>query len=175
MRDCSDCPPSTLLPVDSLQQRILELYGPDGSGQVDPDHIHSFTFAQLGADLTSGKVDPELEQRLSEADWIVFAMLDVDPESYPASDAVRAFLRLRPEMLPSKKVVVLAYNSPYYLDTTEISKLTAYYGIYSKIPAFVEMSVRALFQELAPAPRRRNRPTRLGNHKSRSAVRSARP
>jgi beta-N-acetylhexosaminidase len=78
-------------------------------------------------------------------------MLDVDPESHPASDAVRAFLRLRPEMLPSKKVVVLAYNSPYYLDTTEISKLTAYYGIYGKTPSFVETSVRALFQELAPA------------------------
>jgi len=150
VRDCADCPPEMLLPLDSLQGRILELYGPDGSGQVDPDHIHSFTFAQLKAHLTSGEAVPELEDRLEGADWIIFAMLDIDPQNYPASDAVRAFLRLRPEMLPSKKVVVLAYNSPYYLDTTEISKLTAYYGVYSKTPAFVEASVRALFQEFAP-------------------------
>ena len=150
VRDCADCPSEVLLPVDSLQRRILELYGPDASGQVDPEHIHSFTFAQLKAYLTSGEAAPELEDRLEGADWIVFAMLDIDPESYPESDAMRAFLRLRPEMLPSKKVVVLAYNSPYYLDTTEISKLTAYYGVYSKVPAFIEASVRALFQEFAP-------------------------
>ena len=150
VRDCADCPSEVLLPVDSLQRRILELYGPDASGQVDPEHIHSFTFAQLKAYLTSGEAAPELEDRLEGADWIVFAMLDIDPESYPESDAMRASLRLRPEMLLSKKVVVLAYNSPYYLDTTEISKLTAYYGVYSKVPAFIEASVRALFQEFAP-------------------------
>ena len=150
VRDCPDCPTEVLLPVDSLQRRILELYGPEGSGQVDPDHIHSFTFAQLKEYLTSGKGAEELEPWLKEADWIVFAMLDVDTRHYPNSDAVRAFLRLRPEMLPSKKIVVLAYNSPYYLDSTEVSKLTAYYGIYSKVPAFIEASVRALFQELTP-------------------------
>ncbi|MCI0393483.1 MAG: hypothetical protein L0322_00910, partial [Chloroflexi bacterium] len=35
----------------------------------------------------------------------------------------------------------------YYLDTTEISRLTAYFGVYSKIDSFVDASVRALFQE----------------------------
>ena len=150
VRDCADCPPEVLLPLDSLQRRILELYGPEGSGQVDPDHIHSFTFAQLKAYLSSGEPVPELEERLTGADWIIFAMLDMDSQNYPDSDAVRAFLRLRPEMLRARKIVVLAYNSPCYLDTTEISKLTAYYGVYSKVPAFVEASVRALFQEFAP-------------------------
>jgi beta-N-acetylhexosaminidase len=150
VRDCAGCGPELMLPVDSLQRRILELYGPDASGQVDPDHIHSFTFTQLKAHLTSGEAVPELDERLGVADWIIFAMLDIDPENFAESDAVRAFLRLRPEVLPSKKVVVLAYSSPYQLDTTEISKLTAYYGVYSKTPAFVEASVRALFQEFAP-------------------------
>jgi len=151
VRDCAECPPEVLLPVDSLQKKVLELYGPEASGQADPDHLHSFTFAQLKAHLTSGEAVPGLEERLQEADWIVFAMLDVDTEDYPASGAVRAFLRLRPEMLPSKKIVVLTYGSPYYLDTTEISKLTAYYGVYSKVPTFIEASVRALFQEFAPS------------------------
>ena len=151
VQDCANCPAEVVLPVDSLQRRILDLYGPDASGQMDPDHIHSFTFNQLKAHLTTGEAIPELEDPLETADWIVFAMLGIDPENYPESDAVRAFLRLRPEMLSSKKVVVLAYNSPYYLDTTEVSKLTAYYGVYSKAPAFVEASIRALFQEFAPS------------------------
>jgi hypothetical protein len=44
----------------------------------------------------------------------------------------------------------MAYGAPYYLDTTEISKLTAYYGVYSKVRPFIEASVRALFQEYTP-------------------------
>jgi beta-N-acetylhexosaminidase len=34
------------------------------------------------------------------------------------------------------------------LDTTDISKLTAYFGVYSKTPPFVDAAARALFQEL---------------------------
>jgi beta-N-acetylhexosaminidase len=42
---------------------------------------------------------------------------------------------------------VFAFDVPYYLDTTEISKLTAYYGIYSTIDMFVDTAVRTLFME----------------------------
>jgi beta-N-acetylhexosaminidase len=150
VRDCADCAPEVVMPVDSLQTRILELYGPDGSGQVYPSQIQSYSFAQLRSHLTSAQSVPQMEERLEVADWIIFAMLDIDSGGEPESLAVRDFLRLRPEILSSKKIVVLAYSSPYYLDTTEISKLTAYYGIYSKTPASVEASVRALFQEFSP-------------------------
>jgi beta-N-acetylhexosaminidase len=36
------------------------------------------------------------------------------------------------------------------LDTTEVSKLTAYYCLYSKLSAFLDVSVRSLFQEFPP-------------------------
>jgi beta-N-acetylhexosaminidase len=84
---------------------------------------------------------------IEEADWIIFAMLDVNLDDYPDSDAVNLFLKQLSDSLRNKKIVILAYNAPYYLDTTEISKLTAYYGIYSKVPAFIDASVRALFRE----------------------------
>jgi beta-N-acetylhexosaminidase len=84
---------------------------------------------------------------IQEADWIIFAMLDVNLDDYPDSDAVKLFLKQLSDSLRNKKIVVLAYNAPYYLDTTEISKLTAYYGIYSKVPAFIDASMRALFRE----------------------------
>ena len=47
-------------------------------------------------------------------------------------------------------VVVLAYTAPYYLDATEISKLTAYYVFYGKTQPFIEASVRTLFGEVQP-------------------------
>jgi beta-N-acetylhexosaminidase len=49
--------------------------------------------------------------------------------------------------------VVLAFAAPYYLDTTEVSKLTAYYGVYSRTEPFVDAAVRALFQEFVPSGR----------------------
>ncbi len=42
---------------------------------------------------------------------------------------------------------MFALDAPYYLDTTEISKLTAYYGIYGTVDRFIDTAVRALFQE----------------------------
>ena len=49
-------------------------------------------------------------------------------------------------------MVVFAFDAPYYLDATEISKLSAYYGLYNKIPQFVDTAARVLFGEI-PAPR----------------------
>jgi beta-N-acetylhexosaminidase len=156
-RDCSDCPSYDLISPRALQDTIVQLYGPKASGQVDPARIHSMTFSQLMGFLglpTSGSGTEEsstdVEDLIRTADWIIFAMLDHNPQEYPQSDALKSFLRLRADTLRGKKVVVIAYNAPYYLDTTEISKLTAYYCVYSKINSYIGASVRALFQEFPP-------------------------
>ena len=44
--------------------------------------------------------------------------------------------------------MVFAFNAPYYLDATDISKLTAYYAFYSKINPFIDVAARILFQEV---------------------------
>jgi beta-N-acetylhexosaminidase len=90
---------------------------------------------------------PDLDSYIREADWIVFAMLDYAPLDYPSSGALRQFLREWTASLETQNVIVLAYAAPYYLDTTEVSKLTAYYGILSKVEPFVAASARALFLE----------------------------
>ncbi len=87
-----------------------------------------------------------VQDSLGSADWIIFAILNPDP-SVPASDAIHQFLARRPEIARDARIIVFAYNAPYYLDTTEISRLTAYFGVYSRIDRFVDASVRALFQE----------------------------
>ena len=164
-RQCSQCGDRSLIGVNTLQNTILRLYGPDGSNQILPGRVSSFSFEELEAFLATppeptpqltvtpeGEETPEppaVKTALDRADWILFAMLDVTG-SQPRSDAVKTFLAERPDIASQAKVVVLAFNAPYYLDTTEISKLTAYYGVYSKIQPFVEASIKTVFQQLKP-------------------------
>jgi len=149
-QDCYDCPPFSFIEPDALEKTILRLYGPEASEKIEPAQIRSLTFSQLKGYLSTagtGGSTEDIAPLIQEADWIIFATLDVNLDDYPDSDAVKLFLKQLSDSLRNKKIVVLAYNAPYYLDTTEISKLTAYYGIYSKVPAFIDASVRALFRE----------------------------
>lgn len=154
-QDCSSCQPFYYVEPLALQNLMLQLYGPGASNLVDQTRLHSFTFGQLKSALDSANADKpetaEINRLIQQADWIIFAMLDINTTDYPQSDAVRVFLKSRSDSLRGKKIVVISYNAPYYLDTTEISKLTAYYGAYSKIPAALEASVRVLFQEFNPS------------------------
>jgi beta-N-acetylhexosaminidase len=104
--------------------------------------------ATPGAPLPTPTLSPGtfVEGAFAEAEWVIFAMLDPAPQSED-SDALQQFLAQRPDIVRNARVIVFAYGAPYYLDTTEISQLTAYFGVYSKVDAFVDASVRALFQE----------------------------
>ncbi len=179
-RQCSSCPAEAYIAQESLQDGILALYGPDGSNQVSPGQIMSFSFEDLDEFLEAGPgpippptPDPfttpitgtggltdeaapaptvefspafQVQSALQSAEWVIFASLNTTPEQ-PQSSALKRLLAQRPDVLRSSRTVVFAYNAPYYLDTTEISKLTAYFGVYSKIDAFIDTSVRILFQE----------------------------
>ena len=179
IRECYDdfpeCDPHPLVPVTATQEAILQFYGPQGTGQIDPARIHTRTFAELKSFLTmpysqraQATVEPspsegtpppdqDTEQKsldllLEEAEWIVFAMLEPSP-SYPDSDALQLFLAQDAQRIYSANVIVLAYTIPYYLDVTEISKLTAYYVFYSKTSPFIEAAARTLFGEVQPQGR----------------------
>jgi beta-N-acetylhexosaminidase len=146
-RDCDDCASFYLLDPEALRSTILQMYGPEATGQVDPERVNTFTFTQLQGFLQFGS--PDLDSYIRDADWIVFAMLDYAPTDYPSSGALRQFLREWTASLETQNVIVFAYAAPYYLDTTEVSKLTAYYGILSKVEPFIAASARALFLEYA--------------------------
>ncbi len=165
--DCPTCETVPAIPVDALEQIALRLYGlgPAASDQVNPELIDSASFAELETLLQQGQ-DPasvpadqqltperftELNGLINGSDWIVFAMLDVDQETVPSSAALKHFLDQRADILRDKKLIVFAFNAPYFLSDTEIGKLTAYYGLYSKVGPFLETAVRTLFRELTPA------------------------
>ncbi len=155
MQQCSTCTSQPVIPSDGLERALVRLYGPLASGQVDPSRIHSYSFVQLAETLNtpSGTQDAPAEIKtvrtvLDESDWIIFAMLDETP-NVPDSDVVQQFLDARPDLTNRTRVVVMAFGAPTYLSSTDISKLSAYYGIYGTSAAFIDASARALFQEVS--------------------------
>jgi beta-N-acetylhexosaminidase len=152
---CAGCAPVPVLSPTALAETMVRLYGPQATGQISPQRVQSFTFSELLNMLNTPPPTPTPESTpapqpvataLERAHWVIFAMLDAGDRASP-SGAVRRFLSERADALRGKKVVVFAFGAPYYLDTTEIAKLSAYFGVYSPIPSSVEAAVRALFTE----------------------------
>jgi beta-N-acetylhexosaminidase len=170
-RECfiASCEPLELyLPRALIEETILRLYGPGATGQIRPENISTITFSELKLAL-AGSILPQTEpaeetsdnkaiqlsaeevrQHIQAANWIIFGALDLNISLFSDSDALKLFLSQESGTLRNKIVVVLAFNAPYYLDTTEVTKLTAYYGVYSKTRPHVEAAVRALFGEITP-------------------------
>jgi beta-N-acetylhexosaminidase len=99
--------------------------------------------------LNSGTGQLQIENDLRQADWIVFAMDNVSSD-LPYSQALRQFLDLRPDLIQGKRIIVFALSEPYALDATDISKLSAYYALYSRSSSFIEIAARILFHEIQP-------------------------
>jgi len=154
VRECftEGCPTFDTLSRTAVQETITGIYGPQGTGQVRAEDITSLLFGELKTFLAAAPTgnggESDVGRLLSEADWIIFASLDVNPVKGPNSDALELFLNQGLSLVPDAKLVVLAFNAPYYLDTTEVSKLTLYLGAYSKTEPFVEAAVRTLFREM---------------------------
>jgi beta-N-acetylhexosaminidase len=153
VQDCPDCPEFRLIDTTALEGIILRLFGPEATGQISPEQITSRSFANLKAAVEGNGSNQENEQinaLIDAADWIIFAMLDINSSVDPASDAVKVLLRNRYDALRNKNLVLFAFNAPYFLDETEISQLTAYYGFYSKGQAYLRTAARLLFQQFEP-------------------------
>ncbi len=155
-QECEDCPSFKLIDPLALETIMLRLYGPQASAQIDPKRVRSLSFTQFEAFLQGTSQEPsqeEIERLLQEAKWIIFAMLDVAPSSSPESTSLKQFLSTRSDSLRDKRLIVFSFSAPYYLDPTEISKLTVCFGLYSKTTPFLETAVRLLFREYAPQGR----------------------
>lgn len=148
--ECSeDCYGTPVLPAESLQQTLLRLYGPEGTGDLDPDRINTLTYLQvyewIRGDLTESDMGM-VESLIGEAEWVILALSDYNPDSFPASKAVKELLQERHYYLSGKKVVAIAYDAPYHLDETEVGKVTAYLGVYCRVVPCLEASLRPIFE-----------------------------
>lgn len=108
------------------------------------------TDSNIGAAEQPIRATARLQQQIDESNWIIFAMLNIDPATTAGSQVVKQFLNEQEQQLEDKRIIVLALNAPYFLDATEISKLTAYFGVYSKTQPFLESAVRAIFRGYTP-------------------------
>lgn len=148
-QQCSQCLPVPALSVDALQQAVLRLYGPQAAAQVSPQLLKAYSFSDLLNMLDGDQEFRQLETDIRRANWVVFAMLNVD-RNVPASQALSRFLNERSDLFQQKRLITFAFNAPYYLDATDVSRLTAYYGLYSRGPNFIDVAARILFGELRP-------------------------
>lgn len=148
---CELCPLSADVGTNALANTLLGLYGPQAGGQILQNRLASFTFSQLAQFLDNMESDVTelIDGNIRSAEWVIFNTLDIS-ELHPASNALQRILNERPELLSGKNVIVFSMGSPTYLDATDISKVTAYYGLYSKAPAFLEVAARVLMQEYDP-------------------------
>jgi beta-N-acetylhexosaminidase len=144
---CNRCVLTEVMAADALQKAVIRLYAADG--QVRTRNLISYSFTDLVDMLDAGIGIKQIENDIKAAQWIVFAMLNADP-NIPSSLALKRLLAVRPELLSQKKIVAFAFSAPYYLGATDISKLTAYYGLYSRAPQFIDFSANLLFQEVQP-------------------------
>ncbi len=146
-RQCPTCPAQAILGRDDLARAVKRLYGSSAGGQIYSAYLHSYSFSELDALATGQNAD--LEADLRQARWIVLAAADLRPTS-ETYRRLQILLSDRPDLLRDKRVVLFNFGAPYTLDATDITKLTAYYGLYSPQPAFVETAVRLLFREFIP-------------------------
>lgn len=148
-RQCSSCDTVTLPAVDGLQKAVISAYGPLAGNQVTTNRLSSYSFQNVMDWLNNADPPETIGTDLSTANWIVFAIQNLD-SNRPASYALKRLLSDKPDLFRGKNVVVFSLAAPYYLDSTDLSKITAYYGLYGKSQANLNVAALLLFQELMP-------------------------
>ena len=149
-QQCSSCIVEPAFGKDAFLDAVYKFYGPQAGGLVNRGFLASYSFDDLSKILLGGEGNIDLENELNSADWVVISILDSNSDQ-SLLDILRRFLFERQDILRNKKVILFAFNAPYYLDSTDISKLTAYYGLFSKSQPFIDVAARLLFQELTPS------------------------
>ncbi len=144
-KQCNGCLLYDAFAVDVLQKAVVRLYGPTGSRQIFASRLSSFPLTELEL-MLNGESKTDIESYLGSATWIVISLTDTGAGEIPL---LRRFFSERPNLLRNRNVILFSFTAPYYLDATDISKLTAYYALYSKQSAFVDVAARLLFQQVA--------------------------
>lgn len=147
---CSACTSQTVFSSDLFKDAVVRLYGSQAGEQVKDYRLSAYSFDDLKNLLDQTGDLIQLQDDLASADWIVLSFLGQDQTGIN-QQVVRRFLSERTDLIRNKRIIGFAFNAPYYLDATDISKLTAYYGIYGKTAPFIDVAARVLFQELVPS------------------------
>ncbi|HMK08466.1 MAG TPA: glycoside hydrolase family 3 N-terminal domain-containing protein [Anaerolineales bacterium] len=158
VRQCSTCPSVPILPMTALQDTINELYGTRAGGQARSWDLTSYSMADLAYALgerppaggAQTLADPEdVNRALDGATWVIFNLLSTRDGRY-GSDALRLLLDRAPEKVQGKRLVAFAFDVPYELDATDLSKIDLFYALYEPWSSAVNTAARLLYQEVLP-------------------------
>lgn len=145
-RQCTSCPVNSSLSLYDMQEAVVRLYGPAAAGQVSAARISSYTFDDLTVMLNTTDLDTMVSD-IGRATWVVLLLADSN-QGQP--ELISRFLSERQDLLREKRIILFSFTAPYFFDATDISKFSAYYALYSRQPAFIDVAARLLFQELTP-------------------------
>jgi beta-N-acetylhexosaminidase len=149
-RQCSSCTDQEIFPANSLRNSVTHLYGSGFGDLIQSARMTSYSLDNLRLLLEQATGSENIQRDLVAADWIVIAFTDLN--AIPGNkDILQRFFTERPDLIRNKKLIGMSFNAPYFLDATDISKFSAYYAFYSKIPDFYDTAARVLFQELIPS------------------------
>jgi beta-N-acetylhexosaminidase len=145
---CPSCVAELDISPTLFADTILRLYGPGASGLISPMRIQSYSFKDLYGYL-QGTDLPDLKIALANS-TVIIALIRSSSPNTPESYAFQHLLDEQAALIRNKTIFVFALGAPYYLDSTEISKLDAYYALYSKHPSCIEVGARILLGNITP-------------------------
>lgn len=149
-QQCSTCTDQSISLAENFRDAVEKLYGPNSGEQVEAYRLSAYSFENLQQLLDNKNAPENMKSDIQSANWLVISFTDFRKSS-SASTIFHRFFSEQPDLTRNKKIIGFAFNAPYYLDATDISKFTAYYAVYSKIPVYVDVAARILFQEIVPS------------------------
>ena len=149
VRMCTTCDEESIPAVNSFQKAVLNSFGPGAANQVVSARLSSYSFQHILDWMNDINPPENLATDVRNANWIVVGVQNLDT-NLPSSYAFKRLLSEKPDLFRNKKVIVFALNAPYYLDATDISKISAYYGVFGKTQNCFNVASLVLFQEFTP-------------------------
>jgi beta-N-acetylhexosaminidase len=148
-KQCSTCESQPISPAEMLKNAVERLYGPKAGEQIQSIRLSAFSFDELKLMLDLDPTSQTIKTDIDSANWVIISFTELKSNSIEFEVFQRLFSE-QPELTRNKHIIGFAFNAPYYPDATDITKFTAYYSVYSKIPVFADVAARVLFQEINP-------------------------
>ena len=147
-KQCDTCLQQYGFNAADFENTLIRYYGPNGTNQLIGDRIFSYDFTQLTEILNerTEPADPNRVDNLRRSQWVVINLLNEDP-ALPESGAFKRLLAERLDLLRDKNVIVFSYDVPYYLDSTDLANISAYYALYNNSQSAMDIAARVLMRE----------------------------
>ncbi|MDD4042756.1 MAG: glycoside hydrolase family 3 N-terminal domain-containing protein [Anaerolineaceae bacterium] len=147
-RQCDSCLQQYGFNTMDFENTLTRYYGPNGTNQLMGDRIFSYSFTQLHEilDQRTEPADPNRVDNLRRSQWVVINLLNEDP-ALPETRAFKRLLSERLDLLRDKNVIVFSYDVPYYLDSTDLANISAYYVLYNNSQSALDIAARVLMRE----------------------------